>query len=54
LRLGSKNEYNIKASLYSSDEILKSNPGQAQDGKISGFFNKLKNDSGDWRQRKWE
>jgi hypothetical protein len=49
LSLGSGNEYNIKASLYSSDEFLKSKPGQAKDAKVDGFFNKQKKDAGDWR-----
>ncbi|KAE9369364.1 DUF1917-domain-containing protein [Stipitochalara longipes BDJ] len=40
LHLGSGNEYNIKASLYSSAEILKSKPGKATDAKIDGFFSK--------------
>ena len=49
LHLGSGNEYNIKASLYSSVDILKSKPGQAKDTKVDGFFSKQKKESGDWR-----
>lgn len=52
LNLGSSNEYSIKASLYSSADILQSKPGQAKDGKLDGFFNKKDRD--DWRQLEWE
>jgi hypothetical protein len=44
LNLGSSNEYSIKASLYSSADILQSKPGQAKDGKPDGFFNKDRDD----------
>jgi type IV pilus biogenesis protein CpaD/CtpE len=40
LNLGSSNEYNIKASMYNSADILQSKPGQAKDGKLEGSFNK--------------
>ena len=38
LGLGSGNEYNIKASLYSSTEVLKA--GNMTNGKIGNFFQK--------------
>ena len=38
LGLGSGNEYNIKASLYSSMEVLKA--GNMANGKIGNFFQK--------------
>jgi hypothetical protein len=53
LNLGSSNKYNIKASLYSSADILQSKTGQAKDGKLDGFFNNKK-DTDNWRQLEWE
>ncbi len=51
LNIGSGNEYNIKASLYSSADILSSKPGRAKDAKLDVLFNrKKKNDDGDWSQ----
>lgn len=46
LGLDSKNEYGIKASLYSSTDLL--NPKEQK--KVDGYFYKEKKDTGDWRR----
>lgn len=45
LGLISSNDYNIKASMYSSTELFKL--GKAKDVKVDGFFNPKKKDDGD-------
>lgn len=47
LGLGSGNEYNIKASMYSSIDLLKN--GKGKDSKIEGFFSRKNRDERDWK-----
>jgi hypothetical protein len=49
LHLDSSNEYNIKASLYRSADMLDVKPGQLNDAKLDGFFYRKKKGDGDWR-----
>jgi len=53
LGLNSQNEYEIKASLYSSVDVLKSKDDK-KDQKLEGFFYKKKKDTDDWRALEWE
>jgi hypothetical protein len=48
LGLTSSNEYSIKASLYSSADLLKPKE-EKKDQKLEGFFYNKKKDNGDWR-----
>ncbi|TVY86021.1 UPF0696 protein-like protein [Lachnellula willkommii] len=52
LGLGSKNEYQIQASLYNSGDFLGSKK-QDSKGKTSGYFYKKK-DHGDWKSVEYE
>ena len=54
LNLGSGNQYDIKASLYNSTDLLKPKDQQSKDGKLEGFFHKKKKDEEDWRPLEWE
>ena len=51
LGLGSGNEYNIKASLYSSTEVLKA--GNMTNGKIGNFFRRKIRMRGSLRSLAW-
>ncbi|KUJ14853.1 DUF1917-domain-containing protein [Mollisia scopiformis] len=51
LELTSANPYNIKASLYSSKDILQAKTEKQLD---SFFYKKKKKDEGDWRPLEWE
>lgn len=52
LGLGSKNEYQIQASLYNSGDFLGSKKPDSK-GKASGYFYKKK-DHGDWKSVEYE
>jgi len=49
LHLDSSNEYNIKASLYRSTDMLDVKPGQVNDVRLDGFFYRKRKGEGDWR-----
>lgn len=55
LKLGSSNEWNIKASLYSSAEFLKPKDQRyKKEAQKAGFLNHEKKGEERWRSLEWE
>lgn len=53
LGLNSGNEYNIKASLYNSTDVLKAKDSNPKSQKLDGLLYKKKKVD-DWHQLEWE